>query len=328
MIKNIVDRYIDIVKEEFKEYSKLILGKNFDSDIFNDFLNDYIDARYYNFIDDENIRTFRDKIIKIISNTQNLLEIKRPHDKELIEREANIFKNLLSFDAVSIVQSEESAINSLNEIYMNNNGKDNFKSRFIEKNVYYENKRNELKEKYESEVFFLKYKRLDLNIYYADIGYKIKFPKMYNEEFIKNAFNSGITNEDKLQVEYSMLSKEVLNEILVHNFKRKYVVDLPETLIEKEKKIKSILNTINSSAIQEKISLLISNKVFVRKRNEIYALMQKGYKFSLYIDNSFKTDIENIERLKMFEFTILNTEVKNYKEIKEKINNIKNLIEI
>ena len=33
MVKNIIDRYIDIVKEEFKEYSKLILGKNFDLDI-------------------------------------------------------------------------------------------------------------------------------------------------------------------------------------------------------------------------------------------------------------------------------------------------------
>lgn len=81
MVKNIIDRYIDIVKEEFKEYSKLILGKNFDLDIFNSFLNDYIDARYFNFIDNENIRTFRDKIIKVITNTQNNLEIKRPHDK-------------------------------------------------------------------------------------------------------------------------------------------------------------------------------------------------------------------------------------------------------
>lgn len=328
MIKNIVDRYIDIVKDEFKEYSKLILGRNFDSEIFNNFLEDYIDARYYNFIDDENIRTFRDKIIKVIFDKQNVLEIKRPHDKELIEQEAEIFKNLLIFDSVSAVKSEESAINSLNEIYMKNNTRDGFKSRFIEKNVYYENKRNELKEKYENEVFFLKYKRLDLNIYYADIGYRIKFPKMYNEEFIKNTFNSGITNEDKLQVEYSMLSKEILNEILVHNFKRKYIVDLPETLMDKDKKIKSILNIINSSAIQEKLSLLISNKVFTSKRNAVYALMQKGYKFSLYIDNSFKADVENIERLKMFEFVILDEEVKNYKEIKEKINNTKNLIEI
>ena len=328
MIKNIVDRYIDIVKDEFKEYSKLILGRNFDSEIFNNFLEDYIDARYYNFIDDENIRTFRDKIIKVIFDTQNVLEIKRPHDKELIEQEAEIFKNLLIFDSVSAVKSEESTINSLNEIYMKNNTRDGFKSRFIEKNVYYENKRNELKEKYESKVFFLKYKRLDLNIYYADIGYRIKFPKMYNEEFIKNTFNSGITNEDKLQVEYSMLSKEILNEILVHNFKRKYIVDLPETLMDKDKKIKSILNIINSSAIQEKLSLLISNKVFTSKRNAVYALMQKGYKFSLYIDNSFKADVENIERLKMFEFVILDEEVKNYKEIKEKINNTKNLIEI
>lgn len=215
MVKNIIDRYIDIVKEEFKEYSKLILGKNFDLDIFNSFLNDYIDARYFNFIDNENIRTFRDKIIKVITNTQNNLEIKRPHDKKLIIDESNIFKNILTFDSVSIVKSEESAINALNDIYWKNNTKDYFKSRFIEKNVFYENKRDELKEKYESEVFYLKYKKLDLDTYYADISYKIKFPKIYNREFIKNVFCNGITNEDKLQVEYSMLSKEILYVILI-----------------------------------------------------------------------------------------------------------------
>lgn len=326
MVKNIIDRYIDIVKEEFKEYSKLILGKNFDLDIFNSFLNDYIDARYFNFIDNENIRTFRDKIIKVITNTQNNLEIKRPHDKKLIIDESNIFKNILTFDSASIVKSEESAINALNDIYWKNNTKDYFKSRFIEKNVFYENKRDELKEKYESEVFYLKYKKLDLDTYYADISYKIKFPKIYNREFIKNVFCNGITNEDKLQVEYSMLSKEILNEILVHNFKRKYIVDLPETLIIKEKKIKSILNIINSSAIQEKISLLISNKAFINYRKQIYSLIQNGFKFSLYLDNTFKTDIESMERLKMFNFIILDTTINNFDDINEKTKNIKNLI--
>ena len=158
------------------------------------------------------------------------------------------------------------------------------------------------------------------------ISYKIKFPKIYNREFIKNVFCNGITNEDKLQVEYSMLSKEILNEILVHNFKRKYIVDLPETLIIKEKKIKSILNIINSSAIQEKISLLISNKAFINYRKQIYSLIQNGFKFSLYLDNTFKTDIESMERLKMFNFIILDTTINNFDDINEKTKNIKNLI--
>lgn len=328
MIKNIVDRYVNIVKDEFKDYSKIILGNRFNAEIFNKYIENYIEARYYNFLDDENIRTFRDKVLNEIKNTKNELINKGIYDENLVICCAKIFRNLLSFDNVSIVQSEKSAMNALNEIYMQNNTKDYFKSRFIEKNVYYENKKSELKEKYESDIFYLKYKRLDLNVYYANLSYKIKFPKIYNSEFIENTFNSGITNEDKLQVEYSMLSKEILNEILVHNFKRKYIVDLPETLITKEKKIKSILNIINSSAIQEKISLLISNSSFIKYKNEIYALIQKGYKFSLYIDNSFKTDIESIERLKMFEFVILDTEIKDYNNIKENTKSIKNLIEI
>lgn len=328
MVKNIVDRYVNIVKDEFKDYSKIILGSRFNAEIFNIYIENYIEARYYNFIDDENIRTFRDKVLNEIQNTKNELINKGIYDENLVTCYAEIFRNLLSFDNVSIVQSEESAKKSLNEIYEQRHYDHNFNNQFLDKNIYYENLKNKLKDKYESNVFSIKYKKLDMNVYLAELKYNIKFPKVYNSDYIKNAFNTGITNEDKLQVEYSILSKDILNEILNHNFKRKYIAELPESLLLKDKKIKGILNTINSPAIQEKISLIITYKTFINCKNQVYSLMKQGYKFSVYLDDSFEVNYADLERLNMFEFVILNTELENYDEIIKNKKIIRNLIEV
>lgn len=328
MVKNIVDRYVNIVKEEFKDYSKIILGTRFNAEIFNVYIENYIEARYYNFTDDDNIRTFRDKILNEIQNTKNELLNKGIFDENIVIFQGEIFNNLLSFDNVSIVQSEESAKKNLNEIYEQRHYDHNFNNQFLDKNIYYENFKNKLKEKYESTVFYIKYKKLDMNVYLAELKYNIKFPKVYNLDFIRNAFNTGITNEDKLEVEYSILSKVILNEILNHNFKRKYIAGLPESLLLKDKKIKGILNTINSPAIQEKISLMILYKTFVYCKNQVYSLMKQGYKFSVCLDDTFEVNYADLERLNMFDFVILKTELENYDEIIENKKIIRNLIEV
>lgn len=327
MITNIVDRYVNIVKEEFKEYSKLILGKNFNTEIFNNYIENYIEARYYDFIEDANIRTFRAKIINAIENIKNELYSKGIYKEEILILQCDIFKNLLIFDNVSAVQSEETSLKKLQEIYEQSNKDNDFRNNFIEKNVYYENEKNQLMEKYNSKIFNVKYKKIAENIYILNLEYNIKFSKIYSKEFLETAFNTGVINEDKLLVEYSILSSDILNDIIEHNFKKKYIVELAETLLEKTKKIKGILNCLNSPAIQEKVSFSITYKNFCKYKSEISKFMKLGYKFSLYLDETFKVDFSNIERLNMFEFVVLDTDLDNYSEIIKNKKMIKNLIE-
>lgn len=327
MITNIVDRYVNIVKEEFKDYSKLILGKNFNTEIFNNYLENYIEARYYNFVEDANARTFRVKMINVIENIKEELYSKGIYKEEILILQCDVFKNLLTFDNVSTVQSEETSLKKLQEIYEQSNKDNNFRNKFIEKNVYYENAKNELKEKYKSKIFNVKYKKIAENIYTLNLGYNIKFSKIYSKDFLNTAFTTGVTNEDKLQVEYSLLSSDILNDIIEHNFKKKYIVELAETLLEKTKKIKGILNILNSPAIQEKVSFSITYKNFSKYKSEISKFMKLGYKFSLCLDETFKVNFTNIERLNMFEFVIVDTNLDNYSEIMKNKKMIKNLIE-
>ena len=131
MITNIVDRYVNIVKEEFKDYSKLILGKNFNTEIFNNYLENYIEARYYNFVEDTNARTFRVKMINVIENIKEELYSKGIYKEEILILQCDVFKNLLTFDNVSAVQSEETSLKKLQEIYEKSNKDNNFRNKFI-----------------------------------------------------------------------------------------------------------------------------------------------------------------------------------------------------
>ena len=138
----------------------------------------------------------------------------------------------------------------------------------------------------------------------------------------------GIVNEDKLIVEYYLSVLQILKDIIKQNFKRKYIVEFAPTLLKKTKKIKSILNIIDNPIIQEKISLKIKYEQFIENKETIYELMREGYKISVVLDNSFEATFKDIEVLKMFQFVIINSNLKKYEEIINNKGDLQNIIEI
>ena len=156
----------------------------------------------------------------------------------------------------------------------------------------------------------------------------IKFPLEYSEFAINKAFQMGLVNEDKLVVEYYLVVLQILRDILKLNFKRKYVLEFAETLLKKPKKIKSVLNIINNAAVQDKISLKIRYEYFLKNHETVYELMREGYKITIILDNSFEATFKNMESLQMFEFVIINRNLKQYEEIINNRENLHNIIEI
>lgn len=82
-------------------------------------------------------------------------------------------------------------------------------------------------------------------------------------------------------------------------------------------------------AVQDKISLKIRHEHFIENKEKVYELMREGYRFSIILDNSFEVNYKNMENLKMFKFVILNKDAKQYKEIMEFNDEVRNnIIEI
>ena len=151
----------------------------------------------------------------------------------------------------------------------------------------------------------------------------------YSELAINKVFNMGITNEDKLVVEYYLIVVQIIKDIIKQNFKKQYIVEFAETLLEKPKKIKGLLNSVDNVAVQDKISLKIRHEHFIENKEKVYELMREGYRFSLVLDNSFEVTYKNMENLKMFKFVIINKDSKQYSEVmrfNDEVNN--NIIEI
>ena len=153
-------------------------------------------------------------------------------------------------------------------------------------------------------------------------------PEIYSGISIEKAFNTGIIAEDKLEVEYNLITLKVLDDILKGNFKRQYIVEFAISLIDKPKKMARILNIIDNSAVQDKVSLQIKYKDFMNNKDTIYDLMRNGFKFSVILDETFEPIYTNFEKLNIFQFTIASKNLKYFDEIIANKPIIKKLIEI
>lgn len=194
----------------------------------------------------------------------------------------------------------------------------------------YDIEKDNLLEKYETNEFSLKFTNYKdkVNVYRVNLKYKFTMPLLYSDFAINKAFNTGLINEDKLQIEYNLISLQVLKDILKQDFNKQYILEFADTLLTKPKKLKTLLNILNNQGEKDKISIKIEYKKFVENKELIYNLLREGYRITAILDNSFTIDYKNIENLKTFKYILINKNLKCYKEIARNKKNLNNVIEI
>lgn len=333
MTINIMNEYIELTKKQISTYLKLVFENAYDKK-YNDIYSEiYINARYYNFYSDEENKTTRKIILEQLKKTQDYIISNNFQDKEFIEKMYVFFCYVLYFDNVVYCKDMKNKISKIARLRKKILNKENYD---FEENVYRQvmairDEKEKLLSRFETDNFFLKitnYKE-KTNIYRVNLKHELKFPMEYSEMAINKVFNKGITNEDKLIIEYYLITVQVIKDIIKQNFKKQYIVEFAETLLDKPKKIKGLLNSIDNVAIQDKICLKIRYEHFKKNKEKIYELMREGYRFAIILDNSFENNYKNMENLKMFKFIIVNKDSKLYSEvIKSNEEIINNIIEI
>ena len=333
MTINIMEQYIEITKKQIEEYMKLVFKDKFNKGYCELFTERYINIRYYNYYENEVIETMRRKILNNLKQVGEDIIINNINDRELIENMRIFFYYVLYFDDVVYYKDLKNKIQQISKIRERIYGysSEQFTDELYEKMQEYIKQKKEIMNRFLSDNFFIKLTNYPdkTKIFRVNLKYKnIKFPLEYSEFAINKAFQVGLMAEDKLVVEYYLAVIQILKDILKLNFKRKYILEFADTLLKKPKKIKSILNIISSSAVQDKVSLKIRYEYFVQNKEIVYELMRNGYKITIILDNSFDVTFKNIETLQMFEFVIISRELKEYSEIKQNIKELKNIIEI
>lgn len=332
MTINITKQYIELTKKQIASYMKLVFGRKFNKNYNDLYTEKYINIRYYNYYENDINSTIRRKILAHLKQTEEDISINHIADRELIEQMRIFFYYVLYFDNVVYYKDLRKTIEKIAKLRKKilNKKDDGFEENLYQKMLEFQEKKKELITKFESEEFFLKISNYKdkLNIYRVNLAYKIKFPLEYSEFAINKAFNTGIINEDKLTIEYYLTVVKVLNDIIKLNFKRQYIVEFADTILKKPKKLKSLLNIINNSAIQDKICLKMKYEQFIAQKESVYELMREGYRFAIILDNSFGVSYKNMESLESFKYIIINKNLKNYDDIIKNIENKKNIIEI
>ena len=332
MICNVLQEYIEITKNEINDYMKLIFENQYLKRISDKYIDAYLNVRFYNFYPKDDKLTFRKNFLNAIKQAEQKILLEDPDDKKLIENMGLFYYYILYFDKISYRVDIEDTIEKLYRLRKKVIKKDNldFKKNFYETYQTYVNKKGSFISQFDDNEFFLKITDYPgaSNIHKAILQYNIKFPIIYSQIAIQRTFDSGLTSEDKLAIEYSLISAEIIKDLLKGNFKRRYIVEFEDTLLKKPKKIKSLLNIVNNLAVQDKICLKIKYKGFSENKEEVYELMRQGFEFAIIIDDTMDVNFSTMERLNAFSYILISKNLKHYDEIMEDKVILNNIIEI
>ena len=293
---NIIEKHINKTQKRFRKYLSLILKSKYNRTISDELIQTYIEARYYNYGVDEDIKFFYRRIYDALVRKANKLVSKQPDKKQIIENTVVFFQYFFYFDNVRTNMDVNDVIQLIAEKRITR-----VKTKLMENQEFIVEltklvkedmkETDELLEAYDSDEFDIEFRRVDQkvnNYFYTDLLYFFDFPELFSKEAINEVFNTDIIAEDKLFVEYPMITNIALKDILVGSFNRVYVVDFAASLLKKKKKMEQLITVMENQAAQDKIYFEVKYDDFNNNKEEVYNLMKRGFKFALLMDENMK----------------------------------------
>jgi len=78
------------------------------------------------------------------------------------------------------------------------------------------------------------------------------------------------------------------------DFTRKYVIDIPASIVEKDRKFKRLLSTIDNMLARKYIHLRITYSTYLKNKNLFDLIIKYGYNVGVIIDDSFEGKINSL----------------------------------
>ena len=314
---SVMNKYLTMSNKHMDDILKYILKKKYYKNICEKFKNIYYEVRYNGLIESKRGTTVRSKLL---NQYRELKEKIIKSEKELagaIEATYTIFDEVTYFDTAIFERDFTNKINDIYEEYAE------IADTEIDKNIFTKellrivqiNQREKLQffKKFDTNEFRLQGSNINENIKRIGIVHNIKFPSIYSNEAIEKAFSSGVTKEDKLFVEFYLLSIRVILDVIKSEYRKKYFVLLDTNILSKTQKTTRLLEIINNPIIQDRIIMQIDYSDLETCKKEVYNLISEGYKFAVELDDSYIDEKIEAQRLDVFEFILVSKEYKSLK---------------
>ncbi len=333
MSYSVMNNYLKLIKNNINEYMKIILDNKYNKSICDEFIDVYTSVFYYDSYNLERKNKQKNEINKNINEVYNkLISSNFNIDKsKVIDVIYDFFEDVLNLESLYKNEKEyEKILEKINDLRKEKIHKEDeeFKVKLIEKIKENLVKRKEFLEKYESKEFYIQKKKKDTHLYNIELKYNIKFPMIYSEKAINKVFNSDIVSEDKLFIEYMLISIQIINDIENGIYNQNYLVEFTESLFEKKQKISRLLYVIDNQAIQDRLSFVIDYKNFIKYKDEIYNFVKSGFKIAINLDESFEFDAVELKRLTIFSYVLIDSNFEYYQDVLKNKNILENIIEI
>lgn len=306
---NNIDKYIKFIKDYLTEYFKLIVKDKYKKIVYNEMLNTYIDIRYFNKYDKKYKQIEKNIEYYIQENLRTLIE----EDNKLVKNVNELYyffwyllylDNTLEYDNLDKL-IDKIIIDRKEKLGLNDDITKELKSLVKES----EKKKNNFFNEYLSDTFNLELKSTNIkNVYNVLLSYNIKFPKIYSSYSINRVFKSDIISEDMCFIEYNMISKIVLDNIINKEYNKEYLVDFPFIITSKKEKTNRLLNIITNDLIRENVIIKVTYEYYTKYKSFISVLIKDGVKFAVIIDDTFDYEESSIIWLNIFTYIITNKE--------------------
>jgi len=330
MTANLMDQYIQNTRNNIKDFTKMFFGEEYNEEISNEYIDTYIESRIYNFGEGED-KFFYIRINSNLSIKKNELQMRFPKiEEKVLDDNLRIYQFVFYIDGVrpiadlpqfcKLVCDKRNTQFELKSVI-------NLEERLSKLIKRVNEEKESFFKKYETEYFSLnieKYKLID-NTYKVDLNYEFKIPYIYSEKVIEEVYNEGVINEDKLMIEYTLLTLLCIKDINKGNFDTKYIVNFASSLYKKKQKLKQTLKILDNAVAQDKVFLKLNYHDFEENKELIYELMKDGFRFAIIIDDTFNPSIMELKKLSIFKYLLIAEQSKNFDEIKrleQYLNNI------
>jgi len=290
---NIISKYIKFVKLELLEFLRLVIGNNYPKKTCKMFISKYIDVRYFNETNYPSTRDFVARLNKELLDVYN--ENKTDEEDELLKTAVALFVYILYIDDVYEVEDGESVLDLLTKDESLKLNLSNESVKEIKKWLnYYSKSKEKFFDSIVSNDFILVEKSVYRKTYLLGLDSNIKISNLYSEYAIDKAYNTPVINEDKLFIMLIKCSYNLLKNAIGLDFTRKYVIDIPASIVGKDKKFKRLLSTIDNTLSRKFIHLRISYTTYINNKNIFDLIIKYGYNVAIIIDDSFEGKINSL----------------------------------
>lgn len=141
--------------------------------------------------------------------------------------------------------------------------------------------------KLDSGMFTLSYKQIGKEkIYVTDVEHNLQFSKMYSDYIVDKTYSEGLVAEDKIEVLATLLSSQLVKDMFAKVFNKTYVVSIPDSLFEKDKKLEKIIGMFDDGHAKNSVLFLLTLDTVNNNKKIVKKFIKNGYHIAINMCDS------------------------------------------